>query len=136
MLFTLRGLTVIKQTKHTAKLTRMRYYVFYVSKKAKGISHTGTIKFYYIVLHARGKAVSETTTSATATSRSARLPVLMNSRRARSSRSCSRSRRFGHGLSIHGHGKDRTLGTGFDKRPLPVVFRTVFRIMKETAPNK
>ena len=44
------------------------------------------------------KAVSETTTSATATSRSARLPVLKNSRRARSSRSCSRSRRFGHGL--------------------------------------
>ena len=45
------------------------------------------------------KAVSETTTSATATSRSARLPVLKNSRRARSSRSCSRSRRFGHGLT-------------------------------------
>ena len=45
------------------------------------------------------KAVSELATLATATARSARLSVLRNSRRARPSRSCSRSRHFGHGLS-------------------------------------
>ena len=44
------------------------------------------------------KAVSELATSATATARSARLSVLKNSRRARPSRSRSRSRQFGHGL--------------------------------------
>ena len=70
----------------------------------------------------KSKAVSETTTSATATSRSARLPVLKNSRRARSSRSCSRSRRFGHGLSIDTGNIDGCLSN--DARGRYPVFKT------------